>query len=719
MSRVIYLAMFMLPSRGLVLRAGAGEVKLKYPDTKRGDQVDIYHGVKVPDPYRWLEGDVRENKAVAEWVAEENKVTFAYLAGIPQRDKIKKRLTDLWNYEKISAPALVGPRDGGKSFYVFSKNDGLQNQFVYYTQKTLKSEPKLLIDPNTWSKDGTVSMAGMEFSEDGKYVAYGKSESGSDWNVWKVMNVDSRETQADELRWMKFSGVSWTHDNKGFFYSRYPAPKEGEKTKSSPVDMKLYYHLLGTPQSDDKLVYELPAEPKWSINADVTEDGAYLIVSVGDGTTSRKNRIVYKNLKENGKLIELIDNHKSVNSFIHNEGPIFYFKTDKDAPRGRVVSIDIRKPTVWTEVIPENKSALQGVGFVGQLLVCHYLKDARTQIEMHKLDGKWVRSVELPGIGTAGGFDGKSTDTETFYTFTSYNTPGRTYRYDMTTGKSELFREPKVAFNPDDYEVKQVFYESKDGTKIPMFISGKKGFKFDSNNPTLLYGYGGFNISLTPQFSISKLQWMEMGGVFAVANIRGGGEYGREWHRAATVLNRPKAYEDFIAAAEYLIAKKYTSTPKLAIQGGSNGGLLVGAVMCKRPDLFGACLPAVGVMDMLRFHKMPDAGRFWTDDYGSSESKDPEEFKVLSSYSPYHNLKPGTKYPATLVTTADSDDRVMPSHSFKFAAQLQYCQAGPAPVLIRIETRAGHGAGRPTTMVIEEAADQWAFLVRNLNMKLP
>jgi prolyl oligopeptidase len=712
MSRLVYLSFLVLPCLSLLLRASEGG--LKYPNTKRGDQVDDYHGVKVADPYRWLEGDVRINKDVADWVAEENKVTFAYLAGIPERDAIKKRLTDLWNYEKISAPVKIGG-----TYYVFSKNDGLQNHAAYFMQETLKSEPKLLIDPNTWSKDGTVSLAGMAFSEDGKFLTYGMSEAGSDWNTWKVLDVATRKVLDDELRWVKFSGAAWTHDGKGFYYSRFPTPKPGETFQGLPLNMKLYYHRVGTAQLDDVLVYQRPDQPTWTLGADVSEDGRYLVISVSDGTTSRKNRVVYKDLKDpKGKLIELIDNHETVNNFVYNDGPVFFFKTDKGAPRGRLVAIDTRKPDVkdWKEVIPEAKSALQGAGVVGNMFVCSYLKDASTQIEICKLDGKWVRSVKLPGIGTASGFQGKPKETETFYTFTSYNTPGRTYRYDMVTGQSDLFREPKVKFNPDDYEVKQVFYESKDGTKIPMFISHKKGIKLDGDNPTLLYGYGGFNISLTPQFSISKFAWMEMGGVFAVANLRGGGEYGRDWHRSATRLNRPKAYEDFISAAEYLIASKYTKTAKLAIQGGSNGGLLVGAVMCKRPDLFGACLPAVGVMDVLRFHKFT-AGRFWVDDYGSSD--DPAEFKVIHSYSPYHNLKPGTKYPATMVTTADTDDRVVPSHSFKFAAQLQHCQAGPAPVLIRIETRSGHGAGRPTAMIIEEVADEWAFLVRNLKMKLP
>jgi prolyl oligopeptidase len=709
------------------LSLAAGQATLQYPTTKRMDHVDDYHGVKVPDPYRWLEGDVREVKEVADWVADQNKVTFAYLNGISEREGIKRRLTELWNYEKISAPFRAGSR------YVFSKNDGLQNHSVYYTQDTLDAPGQMLLDPNTWSKDGTVALAGMEFTEDGKYLGYGVSESGSDWSHWKVMHVESRKTLGDEIRWVKFGGASWTHDNKGFFYSRYPEPKPGQKFQGLPLHQQLYYHRMGTPQNEDVLVYHRPDQPTWNITGGVTDDGRYLIIYVGDGTTSRKSRILYKDLQDPyGLPIELIDNHDSVNSVIHNDGPVFYVKTDADAPRGRVVAIDsqLRRPETqpsskgekgvskkdWKDIIPQGESALQGVNYVGNLLVCRYLKDARTQIKMHRLDGRFVREVALPGIGSAGGFGGRPQDLETFYTFTSFNVPGRTYRYDLITGESKLFREPKVKFNADDYEVKQVFYPSKDGTKIPMFIAHKRGIKLDGNNPTLLYGYGGFNFSLTPTFSISKLAWMEMGGVYAQPNIRGGGEYGRDWHRAATKANRPKAYEDFIAAAEWLIKQKYTSTTKLAIQGGSNGGLLVGAVMCKRPDLFGACLPAVGVMDMLRFHRFT-AGRFWTDDYGSADN--PEEFKTLFSYSPYHNLKKGTRYPATLVTTADTDDRVVPSHSFKFAAQLQHCHEGPTPVLIRIETRSGHGGGRPVSMVIEEVADEWGFLVRNLGMKVP
>jgi prolyl oligopeptidase len=698
---------------GFALAVFAADAPITYPATKRVDQVDIYHGIKVEDPYRWLEADVRESKAVEDWVEAENKVTFAYLRSIPEREAIKKRITDLWNYEKVSAPSHHGPR------YVFSKNDGLQNQSVYYTQETLDAEPRVLLDPNQWSKDGTVALSGLAFSEGGKYLAYGVSEAGSDWSGWKVMHVPTRKVLGDDIRWVKFGGASWTHDDKGFFYSRYPEPEPGRKFQGLPLNQKIYYHRLGAPQSEDVLVYHRPEQPTWNVSGSVTDDGRYLIVYIGDGTTSRKTRVAYKDLNEPyGMPVDFIDTFDSSNALIYNDGPIFYFQTDYQAPRGRVIAVDIRKPDRkdWQTVVAEAASTLESAGFTGNLLTCRYLQDARTQVKMFRLDGRFVREAAFPGIGTALGFGGRPADTETFYTFTSFNAPGQTYRYDLITGTSVLFRKPQVRFDPDDYVVEQIFYKSADGTKIPMFISHKKGLKLNGDNPTLLYAYGGFNISLTPTFSVSKLAWMEMGGVYAQANLRGGGEYGQDWHHAATRLKRPKAYEDFIAAAQWLTANKYTRPERLAIQGGSNGGLLVGAVICKRPDLFGACLPAVGVMDMLRFHKFT-AGRFWVDDYGSSDN--PEEFKVLMSYSPYHNLRPGTRYPATLVTTADHDDRVVPSHSFKFAAQLQYCQSGPAPVLIRIETRAGHGAGRPTAMAIEEMADQWAFLVRNLQMKLP
>ncbi len=687
------------------------DAKMNYPATRKVEHSDTYHGTAVPDPYRWLEDDVRTAPEVASWVRAENEVTDKYLESIPQRGAIKARLTELWNYEKITAPTKVGGR------YFFSKNDGLQNQSVLFTQDALDATPRELIDPNKWTKDGTIALAGFSPSEDGRYAAFGQAEAGSDWNVWRVLDVSTGKPLSDELRWIKFSSVSWTHDGRGFFYSRFPEPKPGEAFQSLNVNMKLYYHRLGAPQSDDVLVYERPDQPKWGVNGSVSDDGRYLIISVNDGTTSRKTRIVVRDLGEPyAAQLNLIDNHDNKYDAVGNDGPVMYFSTDYKAPKKQIIAIDLRKPAPanWKTVVPEAKEALESVSLVGNQFVCSYLKDATTLVKCYDPQGQLVRDVQLPGIGSAAGFSGRRIDTETFYTYSSFGTPATTFKYDLLTGQSKLFRQAQVKFDPSKYETKQVFYTSKDGTKVPMFIAHKKGIKLDGTNPTLLYGYGGFNISLTPGFSVGRLQWMEMGGVFALANLRGGGEYGDDWHRAGTKLKKQNVFDDFIGAAEYLIAEKYTTAKKLAIQGGSNGGLLVGAAITQRPDLFGAALPAVGVMDMLRFQKFT-AGRYWVDDYGSSDNA--EEFAALRKYSPYHNLKPGTSYPATLVTTADTDDRVVPGHSFKFTARIQECQAGPAPVLARIETRAGHGAGKPTTKVIEELADQWAFLVKALGFE--
>ena len=529
------------------------------------------------------------------------------------------------------------------------------------------------------------------------------------------MEIETGKVLDDELKWVKFSGAEWTPDSHGFFYARYPQPQEGAAFQSLNANMKVYYHRVGSPQSADVLVYERPDQPDWGFQLSVSEDGHYLIITVWVGTDDRY-RIVVKDLTEPfGLPSELIDNFDHEYSFIDNDDHVLYFKTNVDAPLRRVIAIDLKQPARenWKEIIPQTDNALANVGIVGNMFVCDYLKDAKTQVRLHAMDGTFVREVEFPGIGTAAGFDGRRKDTDTFYSFSSFALPPTTYRYNMITGASELFRKADVKFNPDDYETSQIFYDSKDGTKVPMFLCHKKGLKLDGSNPTLLYGYGGFNISITPSFSVSRLTWMEMGGVLAVANLRGGGEYGEPWHKAGTKQNKQNVFDDFIAAAEWLIANKYTSSKKLAIQGGSNGGLLVGACMTQRPDLYGACLPAVGVMDMLRFHKFT-AGRFWTDDYGNADNA--EEFPALWRYSPYHNLKGGTQYPATLITTADTDDRVVPGHSFKFASQLQASQSGTAPTLIRIETRAGHGAGKPTAKIIEEASDQWAFLVKTLGM---
>jgi prolyl oligopeptidase len=685
---------------------------LTYPATRRVDQVDVLHGIRVEDPYRWLEGDVRVSKEVADWAAAQNRVTAAYLKGIPQRQAIKRRLTELWNYEKIYPPHRVAGR-----FYVYIRNDGLQNQDVVYTAQSPDAEPKMLLDPNTWAKEGTTPLAGMEFSADGKYLAYGVSDSGSDWTTWKVLCVETRERLADELKWIKFSSVSWTADSKGFFYSRYPELKSDQKYQTVPHNQKLYYHRLGTAQADDPVVYERPDQPSWLFNARATDDGRYLLIRIGEGGRSRNAGFVYRELREPGsKFVNLIDPPDAIYRFIDNDGPVFYFQTDLDAPRGRIIAIDTRKPNrhEWKAVVPQGDATLVGVNLIGGRFICNYFKDAHTQLEVFSQEGKFIRELPLPGIGTAGGIDAARSDTEVYYVYLSFATPPSVFRHDLVTGKTTLWRRPSVKFNPDDHEVKQVFYASKDGTKVPMFISHKKGLKLDGANPTLLHGYGGFNVSLAPDFDPAWLEWMEMGGVFALANIRGGGEYGREWHRAAIKQNRQRAYDDFIAAAEYLIAEKYTRPAKLALFGSSNGGLLVSACMVQRPDLYGACLPDVGTMDMLRFHKF-GVGPYTLSDHGSPE--DPDEFKAMKAISPYHNLKEGVKYPATLVTTADSDDRVPPLHSFKFVAQLQHCQGGTAPVLLRVESSAGHGGGVTTAKQIETAVDRWAFLVKNLDVK--
>jgi len=684
-----------------------GQTRLKYPETRKVDQVDTYFGVKVADPYRWLEDDNSdETKA---WVEAQNKVTFDYLNTIPEREGIRKRLTELWNYEKYGAPF----KRGGKYFYY--KNDGLQNQSVLYIADSITDPGRVFLDPNKLTADGTAALSGTSFTQDGKLMAYGVAYSGSDRTEWRVRDVATGEDLKDYLKPNRQSGISWLKDNSGFFYSRFPDAEKGKELKSQNFFQKLYFHKLGTSQDEDYVVYERPDNKEYFIGAGVTEDGNWLLINVGKGT-GPQNMVYYKSLaSKDSPILPLVDKLENDFSFIGNDGSTFYFRTDKDAPRARVVARDVMKADAgWTEIVPQAAETLQGAEFINNQFVLNYLKDAYTQIKIVDIKGKFVRDVKLPGIGSAGGFGGERFDTETFYTYSSYNAPPTIYRYDMKTGKSVIYRQAKVLFNPADYVVKQVKYKSKDGTVVPMFIVHKKGIKLDGNNPTLLYGYGGFNISQTPGFSVSRVVWMEMGGVYAVANIRGGAEYGEPWHEAGTKLKKQNVFDDFIAAGEWLVANKYTSNKKLAIQGGSNGGLLVGAVLNQRPDLFGAALPAVGVMDMLRFTKFT-IGWAWTSDYGSPDKED--EFKALYAYSPYHNIKPGTKYPAVMVTTADHDDRVFPAHSFKYAAALQAAQAGDAPTLIRIETKAGHGAGKPTAKVIEEAADIYGFLVKNLGMK--
>ncbi|MFZ1008585.1 MAG: prolyl oligopeptidase family serine peptidase [Candidatus Sulfotelmatobacter sp.] len=682
---------------------------LVYPKTKTVNQVDDYHGVKVADPYRWLEDtDSADTKA---WVEAENKLTFDYLDKIPYRSAIRDRLLKLWNYERFTVPGQHGGR------YFYEHNDGLQNQNVLLVADSLNAEPRTLLDPNTLSSDGTVALSGRVVSDDGKLMAYGTAASGSDWMEWHVRDVDTAKDLPDQIKWVKFSSASWTKDNKGFFYSRYDEPKQGTMMRDTNYFQKLYYHRVGTSQAEDKLIYDRPDNKELGFAGDVTDDGRYLIISVWQGS-SPKNRLYYKDLTQpNSPVVKLLDDFDAQYNFVDNDGSVFWIQTDLDAPRGRLIAIDTRHPekTDWKTVVAQGADKLEFSNVVDDLFLLGYLKDARTEVRVYDLTGKFIRNADLPGIGTANGFGGKRKDKETFYSFTSFISPAAIYRYDPQTGTSSLFRKPKVEFDPTKYETEQVFYKSKDGTRIPMFVTFKKGMKLDGENPTMLYAYGGFDISLTPTFNVPNIVWLEMGGIYAQPSLRGGGEYGEEWHQAGMKAKKQNVFDDFIAAAQWLIDNKYTSTPKLAIHGGSNGGLLVGACLTQRPDLFGATLPEVGVMDMLRFQKFT-IGWAWTSDYGSSDNAD--DFKTLYAYSPLHNLKPGMKYPPTLISTSDHDDRVVPGHSFKFAATMQSDQAGPAPVLIRVETKAGHGAGKPISKRIDETADSFAFVASNLNINV-
>ena len=690
------------------LLAAADWPKLDYPATRKDAVEDDYHGTKIADPYRWLEDD--NSADTKAWVAAQNKVTFGFLETIPQRERIRERMTKLWNFERFTTPFQRGGR------YFFTRNSGLQNQRVLYVAAALEAEPRVLIDPNTLSADGTVALTDSVPSEDGKLLVYGLSRAGSDWEEFRVRDVETGLDREDSLRWVKFSGASWAKDGSGFYYSRFDEPKAGDELKGTNEFQKLYFHKIGTPQSADVLVYERKNHADWNLSGSVTDDGRYLIIHVSQGTDP-KSRVYYKDLAvADGKVVELLNDFDAAYDFLDNDGAVFFFRTDLAAPRYRVIAVDTREPAraQWHEVIPQAAEKLDSVNFIGGQIIAEYLKDAHSQVKCFDAAGKFLRELELPGLGTAAGFGGRRGEGETFYSYASFTEPGAIYRLDVASGKSAVWRKPVVDFDGAAYETKQVFYTSKDGTRVPMFITHKRGLVLDGSAPTLLYGYGGFNISLTPAFSVARAVWLEMGGVFALANLRGGGEYGADWHTAGIKLKKQNVFDDFIGAAEWLVREKYTRPDKLAIQGGSNGGLLVGACLAQRPELFGAALPAVGVMDMLRFHKFT-IGWAWKSDYGSSENA--EEFAALRAYSPLHNLHEATRYPATLVMTADHDDRVVPAHSFKFAARLQACQAADAaPVLIRIETSAGHGGGTALKKVIEETTDQWAFLVRALGM---
>ncbi len=677
-------------------------LQVTYPETKKVDTVDTYFGSEIKDPYRWLEDDMSDETAA--WVKAQNEVTFGYLDKIPFRNQIKQRLEDLWNYEKIGAPFIEG------DYVFYYKNNGLQNQSVLY-RKDKDGKEEVFLDPNTFSADGTTSLAGLEFSKDSKTLAYAISEGGSDWRKVIVMDVASKQIKEDTLIDIKFSGLSWK-GNEGFYYSSYDKPK-GSELSAMTDQHKLYYHKLGTPQSEDKVVFGLDQKRRY-VGGSVTEDDKYLVITAA--TSTYGNELYIKDLTNpNSKIVTLVNNFDSSNYVIENDGDKLFIVTDKDAPNSKIVTADVKNPTAaWVDFIAETENVLTpstGSGY----FFAHYMKDAISQVKQYDYSGNLVREIELPGVGTVSGFGGKKEDVVLYFTFTNYIAAGTIYSYEPKEGKTEVYEKSKAKFNSDDYESKQVFYTSKDGTKVPMIISYKKGTKLDGKNPTILYGYGGFNVSLTPSFSIANAVWMENGGVYAVPNLRGGGEYGKKWHVAGTQQQKQNVFDDFIAAAEYLIKEGYTSSDYLAIRGGSNGGLLVGACMTQRPDLFQVALPAVGVLDMLRYHTFT-AGAGWAYDYGTAEQSQ-EMFEYLLKYSPVHNVKEGVEYPATLITTADHDDRVVPAHSFKFAAELQEKQTGNNPVLIRIDVNAGHGAGKPLSKTIEEMADLQAFTLYNMGIR--
>ena len=680
--------------------------QLKYPDTKKETIVDDYNGVKVEDPYRWLEDDNSEQTKA--WVQEENKVTFDYLSKIPYRDKIKKRIEEMWNYPKYGAPFQK------EDHYYFQKNDGLQNQSVWFTQKGLTGKPEVFIDPNKLSEDGTVSLGGINFSLNGKYAAYTIQKSGSDWQEGYIMDVGTTKLLRDKLTWLKFTGFSWKGD-EGFYYSRFPEPKGEDQLKGKNTNQQVYYHKVGTEQSEDKLVYEDKDHPLRSAGVGLTEDERFLILGTSEGTSGGEIWTWDTKDPSQTKFSLLIPGFATDPNVIDNVGDKLLVQTNDGAPNFKVVLIDPKDPgrENWKVIIPEQKEALQTVSTGGGYLFASYLKDASTKVYQYTYDGKLIREIKLPGIGTAGGFGTERKHDHFFYTYTSFNYPPTIFKYDIKTGQSTLFRKTEVKFKPEDYEVKQVFVTSKDGTRVPMFLTYKKGIVLNGNNPTLMYGYGGFNIPITPNFSPSIVFFLEQGGVYASVCMRGGSEYGEDWHKGGMLDKKQNVFDDFISSGEWLINNKYTNSSKLAIQGGSNGGLLIGACMTQRPDLFKVAVPQVGVMDMLRYHKFT-IGYAWSVEYGSSDN--PGQFKYLYKYSPLHNLKPGVKYPATFITTADHDDRVVPAHSFKFAATLQADNTSDNPTLIRVETKAGHGGGMPTSKRIELATDIWSFVLYNLGM---
>ncbi len=678
-----------------------------YPTAKTVEQTDTYHGTAVADPYRWMED--LDAPDLASWITAENQLVGEYLADVPDRSKIKSRLQEIWNYERFGVPKKYGEH------YFYTRNDGLQNQPPIYVQKGLDGEARLLIDPNTLGSDGTIALSEWAVSPDGKYFAYSLSDGGSDWRTIKVRDVASGADTSDDIRWAKFTEISWAEDASGLYYSRYDEPKGENALKAVNKFQKVYFHRIGDAQDLDRLVFERKDQPDWGFGAEVSDDGKWLVISGSQGTDVR-NRVFYKNLgKADAPVQPLVEELVASYEFIGNVDDIAYFLSNDDAALNRVIAIDLKKPAKanWKTIIPAGDALLSNVSLLNRQLIAQYLRDALSEVKVFDLDGKLVREVPMPAPGSAKGFDGDIEDSETFFGFASYALPESIYRYDAATGATSVFRAPEVKFNSADYETTQVFYNSKDGTRIPMLITAKKGVVKDGNNPTILYGYGGFNVPVTPRFSPATIGWMELGGVYAVANLRGGSEYGSSWHEGGMKLNKQNVFDDFAAAAEYLIAEKYTQPSRLAISGRSNGGLLVAATLLQRPELFGAALPAVGVLDMLRFRDFT-IGWAWESDYGSVLNAD--EFKAIHAYSPLHNIKSGIAYPPTLITTADRDDRVYPAHSFKFAAAMQAAYPKGNPILIRVETRAGHGAGKPTDKQIEETADTYAFLKKAMKM---
>jgi prolyl oligopeptidase len=696
------------------IAALAKEPIVSYPETRRVEQIDVYHGADVADPYRWLEQDPRSSAEVEKWIAAQNKVTRAFLDAIPELPVIRQRLADLWNFERYSAPWQVASR------YFYFKNDGLQNQAVLFIAESYDADGRVLLDPNAWSEDGTIAMGQAKVSDDGKRLAYTRKSAGSDWSTIHVLDIDTGEELPDKLRWARHGNIVWNAAGDGFYYARYPEPPEGEKHQALSLNQMIYYHRIGDDQADDKLVFRRPDEPKWSFWLTRTDDDLYLVLSIFR-STDPQNQVLVKRVDASAdeEWTTIVGDFENEFGFIGNLGSKFFFLTDLDAPTKRIVALDVDgaggggiEQNV-KEIVGATKATLVDGSLIDGKLIAQYLEDVASRVELFTPEGDPLGDVSLPGIGSADGFGGRQFDKETFYTFTSYTTPTSIFRLDLQSAEVKLIRAPQIDFDPSLYESSLEFCTSKDGTRVPVIISHRKGLKWNRPHPTLLYAYGGFNISLTPYFSVEYAVWMDMGGVVAVANLRGGGEYGEAWHAAGKKTNKQNVFDDFFAASEWLIAKGVTSKEKLAIMGGSNGGLLVGAAITQRPELFRAALPAVGVMDMLRFHQFT-AGHFWRDEYGTAD--DPTEFKALLAYSPFHNIRKGTDYPATLITTADTDDRVVPMHSFKFAAALQHAQGGPAPILLRVETRSGHGAGTPISKRIDLAADKWAFLWKTLGM---